>query len=53
MPEILAQLLTDGLIQPSRIRMFDQGTLLERTLAALELMGSGKVSGEKVVVRVA
>ncbi|KIM70028.1 hypothetical protein SCLCIDRAFT_101364 [Scleroderma citrinum Foug A] len=53
MPEILAQLLKDGLIQPSRIRMFDQGTFLERALAALELMGSGKVSGEKVVVKVA
>ncbi|KAG6333147.1 hypothetical protein ID866_5943 [Astraeus odoratus] len=53
MSEILPQLLKDDLIKPSRIRMFDQGTLLERTLAALELVRSGKVSGEKVVVKVA
>ncbi|KAL4067251.1 chaperonin 10-like protein [Scleroderma yunnanense] len=53
MPEILPQLLKDNLIQPSRIRMFDHGTFLERALDALELVRSGKVSGEKVVVKVA
>ncbi|KAI6031306.1 hypothetical protein BKA83DRAFT_30733 [Pisolithus microcarpus] len=50
MPEILPQ---RTLIKPSQIRMFNQGTFLERTLAALELVRSGKVSGEKVVVQVA
>lgn len=53
MPEILPQLLKENLIKPSQIRMFNQGTFLERTLAALELVRSGKVSGEKVVVQVA
>ncbi|KAI5991350.1 hypothetical protein EDC04DRAFT_1346644 [Pisolithus marmoratus] len=53
MPEILPQLLNENFIKPSPIRMFNQGTFLERTLAALELVRSGKVSGEKVVVQVA
>ncbi|KAI6120867.1 hypothetical protein EDD16DRAFT_1783369 [Pisolithus croceorrhizus] len=53
MPEILPQLLKENLIKPSHIRLFNQGTFLERTLAALELVRSGKVSGEKVVVQVA
>ncbi|KIJ66471.1 hypothetical protein HYDPIDRAFT_151001 [Hydnomerulius pinastri MD-312] len=52
MPEILPRLLKDGVITPNRIRLFDQGTLLERTLSALQLVRSGKVSGEKVVVKV-
>ncbi|KAF9225283.1 NAD(P)-binding protein [Gyrodon lividus] len=46
------QLLEDGVITPNRIRLFDQGTFLERTQAALQLVRSGKVSGEKVVVKI-
>lgn len=53
MPEILPYLLKENLIKPSPIRMFNQGTFLERTLAALDLVRSGKVSGEKVVIQVA
>jgi NADPH:quinone reductase-like Zn-dependent oxidoreductase len=52
MPEILPQLLEKGVITPNRTRLFDQGTFLERTLAALQFVRSGKVSGEKVVVKV-
>ncbi|KAF9245623.1 hypothetical protein BU15DRAFT_85354 [Melanogaster broomeanus] len=52
MPEILPHLLESGVITPNKVRLFDQGTFLERTLAALQLVRSGKVSGEKVVVKV-
>lgn len=52
MSEILPELLVGRLIEPSRIRMFGEGTLLERVLAALEFIRSGNVSGEKVIVRV-
>ena len=53
MPEILAQLLRDKLVRPSRVRLFDERTLLERALGALEEVRRGRVSGDKVVVEVA
>ena len=53
MPEILVQLLRDKLVRPSRVRLFDKRTLLERALGALEEVRHGRVSGDKVVVEVA
>ena len=53
MPEILAQLLRDKLVRPSRVQLFDERTLLERVLSALEEVRRGRVSGDKVVVEVA
>ena len=53
MPEILAQLLRDKLVRPSRVRLFDERMLLERALGALEEVRRGRVSGDKVVVEVA
>ena len=52
-PEILAQLLHDKLVRPSRVQLFDERTLLERALGALEEVQRGRVSRDKVVVEVA
>jgi hypothetical protein len=53
MPKILPQLLASGIIQPNRVRLLDQGTFKERVATGLELLRNNKVSGEKVVVRIA
>ncbi|KAJ7117614.1 GroES-like protein [Mycena epipterygia] len=53
MPKILPQLLASGIIQPNRVRLLDQGTLKERVGTGLDLLTHNKVSGEKVVVKVA
>jgi hypothetical protein len=52
LPKILPQLLTDELIQPSRVRLIQDGTFNERAEEALDLIRRNKVSGEKVVIRV-
>nr|GAT56977.1 predicted protein [Mycena chlorophos] len=52
MPQILPQLLRDGLIQPNKVRLLDQGTLKERVGAGLELLRSNAISGEKIIVKV-
>ena len=46
--QILPSPLAKNLLQPARIRMWDQGTSKER---AVDLLQTGKVSGEKVVVK--
>ncbi|KAJ7625759.1 chaperonin 10-like protein [Roridomyces roridus] len=53
MPKILPELLAAGVIQPNRVRLLDQGTLKERVEAGLDLLRNNKVSGEKVIVKVA
>ncbi|KAJ7108868.1 chaperonin 10-like protein [Mycena crocata] len=53
MPNILPQLLALGLIQPNRVRLLDQGSFKERVATGLDLLRNNKVSGEKVVVKVA
>ncbi|KAJ6534647.1 chaperonin 10-like protein [Mycena vulgaris] len=53
MPKILPQLLAAGLIQPNRVRLLDQGTFKERVATGLDLLRNNKVSGEKVIVKVA
>ncbi|KAF8216896.1 chaperonin 10-like protein [Mycena galopus ATCC 62051] len=53
MPTILPALLASGLIQPNRVRLLEEGTLKERVAAGLDLLRNNKVSGEKVVVKVA
>ncbi|KAJ6591338.1 chaperonin 10-like protein [Mycena sp. CBHHK59/15] len=53
MPTILPQLLAAGLVQPNRVRLLDQGTLLERVAEGLDLLRNNKVSGEKIIVKVA
>jgi len=52
MPKILPQLLEHGIIQPNRIRLFDQGSLQDRCQEALNVVRNGEVKGEKVVVKV-
>ncbi|KAJ6534625.1 chaperonin 10-like protein [Mycena vulgaris] len=53
MPKILPQLLAAGLIQPNRVRLLDQGTFKERVATGLDLLRNNRVSGEKVIVKVA
>ncbi|KAJ6456111.1 chaperonin 10-like protein [Mycena sanguinolenta] len=53
MPKILPELLASGLIQPNRVRLLDEGTFEERVGAGLDLLRNNKVSGEKVVVKIA
>jgi hypothetical protein len=52
MPKILPQLLAEGIIQPNRVRLLDQGTFKERVAVGLDLLRNNKVSGEKVVVKI-
>ncbi|KAJ7800559.1 chaperonin 10-like protein [Mycena olivaceomarginata] len=53
MPKILPELLASGLIQPNRVRLLDQGTFKERVSTGLDLLRNNRISGEKVVVKVA
>ncbi|KAF7370271.1 PKS-ER domain-containing protein [Mycena sanguinolenta] len=53
MPKILPQLLFSGIIQPNKVRLLAEGTLKERVAAGLDLLRNNKVSGEKVIVKVA
>ncbi|KAG1813975.1 chaperonin 10-like protein [Suillus subaureus] len=53
MPKILPRLLEEAIIQPNRVRLFDQGSLQDRCQEALDVVRNGQVSGEKVVVKVA
>ncbi|KAG2358800.1 chaperonin 10-like protein [Suillus spraguei] len=53
MPKILPRLLEEGIIQPNRVRLFDQGSLQDRCQEALDVVRSGQVNGEKAVVKVA
>ncbi|KAJ7250495.1 GroES-like protein [Mycena haematopus] len=53
MSKILPQLLSSGFIQPNRVRLLDKGTLKERVATGLDLLRNNKVSGEKVIVKVA
>ncbi|KAJ5770262.1 uncharacterized protein N7511_002313 [Penicillium nucicola] len=52
MPEILPTLLAQGAIQPSKQRVIEGKTLLERATTALDIMRSGTVSGERLVWKV-
>lgn len=56
MPKILPSLLESGIIQPNRIRLLDESvheTLQGRVEVGLDLLRKNKISGEKVVVKVA
>lgn len=50
LPVILPRLLEKGDIRPNRVRLIDQGDLLERVNEGLDLLRNNRVSGEKVVV---
>ncbi|KAJ5353980.1 hypothetical protein N7541_006544 [Penicillium brevicompactum] len=52
MPEILPVLLSQGKIEPNSQRVIEGSTLLQRASAALDIMRSGTVSGERLVWRV-
>ncbi|TFK68246.1 GroES-like protein [Pluteus cervinus] len=52
MPTIIPKLLEDNIIRPTRVRLLDQGSLLERVTTGLNLLRNGQVSGEKVVVKI-
>lgn len=52
MPKILPRLLKEAIIQPNRVRLFDQGSLQDRCQEALNVVRNGQVKGEKVVVKV-
>ncbi|KAG2358805.1 hypothetical protein BDR07DRAFT_1293983, partial [Suillus spraguei] len=53
MPKILPRLLEEGIIQPNRVRLFEQGLLQDRSQEVLGVVWSGPVNGEKAVVKVA
>ena len=52
MPSILPALLESGVISPSRVRLLDQGSLLDRVNTGLQLLRENKISSEKVIVKV-
>lgn len=52
MPVVLPDLLQKGLVQPTRFRVMDQGSLQERVEQALDLFRNNKVSGEKLVIKI-
>jgi threonine dehydrogenase-like Zn-dependent dehydrogenase len=53
MPKILPRLLEEAIIQPNRVRLFDQGSLQDRCQEALDIVRNGQVNGKKVIVKVA
>ncbi|KIK70456.1 hypothetical protein GYMLUDRAFT_209617 [Collybiopsis luxurians FD-317 M1] len=55
MPKILPALLETRIIQPTKIRLLDEsyGSLKDRVEVGLDLLRNNKVSGEKVIVKVA
>lgn len=52
MPTMLPRLVKEGYIKPNATVLFEEGTLLERVRAALELLKENKGGGKKVVVKV-
>ncbi|KAF8955135.1 chaperonin 10-like protein [Flammula alnicola] len=53
MPKILPHLLEHGYIRGNKVRLLDEGSLKERVATALDLHRQNKVSGDKVVVKIA
>lgn len=56
MPKILPSLLESGIIRPNRLRLLDESvhqTLQGRVEFGLDLLRNNKISGEKVIVKVA
>lgn len=53
MPKILPRLLEEAIIQPNRVRLFDQGSLQDRCQEALDVVRNRQVNGEKAIVKVA
>lgn len=49
---VMVDLLERGIIQPNRYRIIEGKTLLERAQNALDILRSGKVSGERLVWKV-
>ncbi|KJA26772.1 hypothetical protein HYPSUDRAFT_35919 [Hypholoma sublateritium FD-334 SS-4] len=52
MPNILPALLESGGISPTRVRLLDLGSLLDRVSTGLQLLRENKISSEKVIVKV-
>jgi hypothetical protein len=52
MPVFLPEMLEKGLIQPSRLRLMEKGTLQQRVEEALGLFRKNQVSGEKLVIKI-
>ncbi|KAG6857288.1 hypothetical protein H0H87_006480 [Tephrocybe sp. NHM501043] len=53
MTRIIPSLLENGIIEANRLRLMDQGSFKERVEQGLDLLRNNKISGEKVVVKVA
>ncbi len=51
-PEMVPQLLAQGVVQPNRQRVVEGATMLERAQNALDLLRDRAVSGERLVWRV-
>ncbi|KAJ4150803.1 hypothetical protein LMH87_011537 [Akanthomyces muscarius] len=51
-PEMVPQLLAQGVVQPNRQRVVEGATMLERAQKALDLLRDKAVSGERLVWRV-
>jgi hypothetical protein len=47
------ELLKNALIKPNKVRVVGGATVLERVQSAIDLLASGSVSGEKLVVQIA
>ncbi|KIP11808.1 hypothetical protein PHLGIDRAFT_511990 [Phlebiopsis gigantea 11061_1 CR5-6] len=49
-PVLLPRLLALGAVRPNAVRLMQEGGILDRVRAGVELLSNNKVSGEKVVV---
>ena len=49
-PVLLPRLLEQGAIRPNAVRLMQEGGLVDRVRAGVELLSSNKISGEKVVI---
>jgi hypothetical protein len=51
--KVLPPLLASGTIQPNKVRLLDEGSLKDRVVKGLGLLRDNKVSGEKLIVKIA
>jgi len=51
-PQIIPSLLASGKVKPNPVRLVDEGSTLKSYQKAIDLLNEGKVSGERIVIKV-
>jgi hypothetical protein len=51
--KVLPPLLASGTIKPNKVLLLDEGSLKDRVVKGLGLLRDNKLSGEKLIVKIA